>query len=150
MAVYPGKFRFWFRRFGRHIGAAAAVEFALIAPVLIAVLAGIIGYGLAMLDEMDLVNATRSGAQLALIDRSDTNAIEDAVVAATGLGITTADVTTTEFCECADGTSITCGLTCGDGSANRYFMTVTATFDHTLLLIGTTVTLTGQATVRTD
>ncbi|MEQ8665982.1 MAG: TadE/TadG family type IV pilus assembly protein [Rhodospirillales bacterium] len=128
---------------------AAAVEFAILAPVMIVAFSGIVGYGMALLDEMDLVSATRSGAQLALIDSSDTSAIQNAVVAATGLGITTSDVTTTEFCECADGSTVTCGLTCSDGSDNRYFMTITATFDHTIFLIGNTVTLTGSTTVRT-
>lgn len=138
------------RRFGRAAGGAAAVEFALLAPVLVVVLSGIVGYGLAMFDKIDLVSATRAGAQLALIDSSDTSAIENAVVGATGLGITAADVSTTEYCECLDGSTITCGATCGDGSDNRHFMTITATFDHTLLLIGNTVTLTGETTVRTQ
>ncbi len=136
------------RRAHADAGGAAAVEFALLAPVLVVVISGIAGYGLAMFDKLDLVAATRAGAQLALIDSSDTNAIENAVVAATGLNITTADVTTNSFCECLDGTTITCGLTCADGSDNRTFMTITASFDHTVLLIGNTISLTGQTTVR--
>lgn len=138
------------RRMPKDTRGAAAVEFALLSPVLVAVFCGIVGYGMVMLDEMDLVSATRAGAQLALIDSSDTGAIRTAVADASGLGISTADVTATQSCECADGTSITCGLTCGDGSSNRYFMTVTATYDHTLLLIGNTVTLTGQSIIRTQ
>lgn len=129
---------------------AAAIEFALIAPVILVALTGIVNYGLAMFDKMQMQSAARSGAQLALLDAGDTAAIKQAVVDSTNLGITTSDVTTTQFCECANATIITCGNTCSDGSTNRYFMTVTATYNHTLLLLGTTVALTGSATVRTQ
>jgi len=135
-------------RFARHAGGAAAVEFALLAPVLVVILSGIVGYGLAMFDKIDLVSASRAGAQFALIDSSDTSAIRNAVRDATGLDIASGNVTITEYCECLDASTVACGGTCGDGSDNRYFMTITATYDHTLLLIGNTVTLTGETTVR--
>lgn len=118
--------------------------------VLSAVFIGLADYGLAMFEKMELTSAARSGAQVALIDSSDTNAIKQAVVSSTNLDITTADVTTSQSCECADGTSISCGGTCGDGSTNRYFFTVTATENYTLLLVPTTMTLIGSATVRTQ
>jgi len=128
---------------------AAAVEFALILPIIAAFFLGITNYGLATFDKMELTSAARAGAQLALLDSSNSAAIKQAVVDSTNLSLTTGNVTTSEVCECADGSSITCGSTCGDGSSNRYYYTVNATYDHALLLLGTTITLTGSATVRT-
>ena len=129
---------------------AAAVEFAILVPVILAALTGIVNFGLVMFDKMELVSAARAGAQLALIDRTDTTGIAQAVVASTNLSLTTSDVTTTEFCECADGTTVTCGTTCVDASSNRYFMTISASYNHTLLLLGTTMSLTGSTTIRTQ
>ena len=131
----------------------AAVEFALLVPILLALFMGLASYGLAMFEKMELTSAARAGAQVALIDTSDIAAIQEAVVAATNNSdITTADVTVTESCQCSDGTppSGGCGTSCGDGGTNRYFYTITATEDYTLLLFPTTITLTGTAIFRTQ
>ncbi|MCH7833250.1 MAG: pilus assembly protein, partial [Proteobacteria bacterium] len=45
---------------------AAAVEFAIIVPVLATAVIGIANYGLVTFDKMELVNAARAGAQLAI------------------------------------------------------------------------------------
>jgi len=134
----------------RSTRAAAAVEFAIFLPIISAFLLGIVNYGLATFDKMELTSAARAGAQWALLDSSDTTAIKQAVVDSTNLSLTTSDVTTSTACECADGSSVTCGATCGDGSSNRYYLTVTASVDHSLLLLGTSITLTSSATVRTQ
>lgn len=128
---------------------AAAVEFALLVPVVLAALTGIVNYGLAMYNKMELMGAVRAGAQVALIDYTNTTAIAQAVVDSTNAGISISDVTTTQFCECADGSTVTCGSTCADSSANRYFMTISATQNFTLLLLGTTVSLSASTTIRT-
>lgn len=128
----------------------AALEFAIIMTVVSAVFIGIADYGLAMFEKMELTSAARAGAQIALIDTSDTAAIEAAVVAATNSSITTDDVTTSTTCECATTPHPdACGDTCEDGSANRYYFTVTATEDYSLMITGTTISLTGSATIRT-
>jgi Flp pilus assembly protein TadG len=129
---------------------AAAVEFALLVPVLATVFIGLANYGLATFERMELESAARAGAQMALIDTSSTSTIQQVVVDSTNADIATTDVTVTESCKCADGTTVTCGNTCGDGSTNQYYMTITATESYTLLLIPTTLTLTGTATVRTE
>jgi len=129
---------------------AAAVEFAIMVPVIAAVLVGLADYGMAMFDKMELTSAARAGAQMALLDSSSSSVIKQVVVDSTDIGITTSDVTITESCECADGTTVTCGVTCSDSSANRYYYAVNVSYDHTLLITGTTITLTGSATVRTQ
>jgi Flp pilus assembly protein TadG len=132
--------------FARSTRAAAAVEFAILVPVIAALLTGIANYGLAMFDKIELIGAARADVQYALLDASDTTAIANSVVDAANLSITTSDVTTTEFCEDDAGDS----ATCGDADATRAYMTVSVSDDFTLLILGTTITLTGTATVRTE
>jgi len=130
---------------------AAAVEFALIIPVVLAALTGIANYGLAMYNKMELVGAARAGAQQAIIDRTDTTAIKNAVVNSSNVGITSADVTTTESYLCADGTVVSLSTdTCVNNDPLQYFMTVTANQNFTLLLLGTTISLSGSVKVRTQ
>ncbi len=127
---------------------AAAVEFAIISPVMLAALAGIGDYGVTVFEKMELVSAARSGAQMALDDYTDTAAIKQTVADATNAGISTGDVTTTTFCECDDGTSLSsCSDSCGTANV-KYFMTITATKTHNLIFLGTPITLTGSTTVR--
>ena len=131
--------------------AAAAVEFALIVPVILAALTGLAGFGLVVYQNMQLTNAAQAGAQLAVIDSSNPTAIETAVVNATSLPITSANVVITEFCECADGSAAACGSTCPlDGRTARGMLTVTVTMDADILFWGGAVTLTQSATVRTQ
>lgn len=134
----------WIARLARCRRGAAAVEFGLLVPVLLVIMLGIVNYGLVMFNKMELVSAARSGVQLALADYTDTSAIKDAVVNATNLGLVTNDVTTTQFCECG-GTTITCGDT---SCTNEIYMTITASKDFTLLLVSTTLNLSGSATIR--
>ena len=134
----------WIARLARCRRGIAAVEFGLLVPVLLVLMLGIVNYGLVMFNKMELVSAARSGAQLALADYTDTSAIKDAVVNATSLSLDASDVTTTQFCECS-GTSITCGdTTC----TNEIYMTITVSDDFTLLLVSTTLSLSGSTTVR--
>ena len=135
-----------FGRLRQDRDGAAAVEFAILVPVIAAILTGVANYGLATFDKMELTSAARAGAQYALLDATDTAAIATAVVNSTNLSITASDVTTTQFCEDSAGAA----ATCGDASATRTYMTVSVTEDFTLLLLGTSISLTGSATVRTD
>ena len=119
--------------FSRARDGVAAIEFALLTPVIVVMLTGLISFGFVVYQKMEMTNAAHSGVQLALVDSSNISAIQDAVVASTNLGITTADVNVTEFCECADGSAVTCGSACGDGSNNRHFLTIDISMNATLL-----------------
>ncbi len=131
---------------------AAAVEFALMATVIAAMLTGIANYGMAQFDKMELESAARAGAQMALKDRTDTTAIENAAVNATNLSITTNDVSTSESYNCNDETTITNPSTdtCADGDPIQYYMTVTVSETFTLLILGTDIALSESAKVRTQ
>jgi Flp pilus assembly protein TadG len=123
----------------------------LVTPVLLILILGIVDYGRAMFDKMELLSAVRSGAQLALAETTlNTTHVTNAVVAATNSSITSSDVTTTEFCECADGSTITCGGTCADASDNRYFLTITASMSFDAFYLATPLTLSESVTIRTQ
>ncbi len=131
---------------------AAAVEFALMATVIAAMLTGIANYGMAQFDKMELESAARAGAQMALKDRTDTTAIENAAINATNLTLNANDtIELTPSCWCADvDASATCGVTCTNGDPTQYFMTVTVKETFTLLILGTTINLSESAKVRTQ
>ncbi len=131
---------------------AAAVEFALMATVIAAMLMGIANYGMAQFDKMELESAARAGAQMALKDRTDTTAIKNAAVNATNLSITTNDVSTSESYNCNDETTITNPSTdtCADGDPIQYYMTVTVSETFTLLILGNDIALSESAKVRTQ
>ena len=137
---------------------AAAVEFAIIVPVLATAVIGIANYGLVTFDKMELVNAARAGAQLAIANgdnssSADLTAIKTAVVASVSAGanLTTANVTTTPACQCTDESTITCGDVCTvvDAELSQYFMTVTVEHEFVLLLLPGDITVTGRVKVRT-
>jgi len=73
-------------------------EFALVLPVFLLVLTGIIDFGLLLYSRMTVINATREGARAAVTQIKDPLGIpaivQNAVVGAdTGLGLTTGSVT---------------------------------------------------------
>ena len=139
---------------------AAAVEFALLIPVIAAGIIGVANYGLVVFDKMEMLSALRSGAQLAIYNRTNststqTDAIKSAVVASasTGLGLSTAEVTATESCFCLDisnnSSSATCGSSCTGGDPTQYYMTVAITNKNFPLLIAGSINLSGSVKVRT-
>ena len=68
--------------------AAAAVEFAFIAPVLFTVVLGIIEFGRAMMVLEILNNAARSGCRAAVLSGSDNSAVDTAITSGlSGSGI---------------------------------------------------------------
>ena len=139
---------------------AAAVEFALLIPVIAAGIIGVANYGLVVFDKMEMLSALRAGAQLAVFNRTnststETDAIKAAVVASasTDLGLSTAEVAATESCFCLDvndnSSSATCGSSCSGGDPTQYYMTVSITNKNFPLLIAGSIDLSGLVKVRT-
>lgn len=137
------------RRFSSDDRGASAVEFAMIAPVMVIMLTGLLDYALAALHRMELESAARSGAQYAMIDSSDTSVIETTVQNSTNLDVADMTVTITEFCECSDGSSVDCSGTCVSGDVRGY-MQISASYDYSPFILPGTMTLTGESTIRTQ
>ncbi len=70
---------------------AAAVEFALLLPLLVMLVFGLIDFGRAINAQITLTQAAREGARALALGQTDWQ--QRTVDAATGLGLTTADVT---------------------------------------------------------
>lgn len=65
---------------------AAAVEFALLLPLLLLLVFGIIDFGRALNAQITLTQAAREGARLAALGDADANVVSGTRAAATGLG----------------------------------------------------------------
>ncbi|NQU59495.1 MAG: pilus assembly protein [Rhodospirillales bacterium] len=136
---------------------AAAVEFALLVPIIMFGLTGVADYGMGTFRRMELASAARSGSQYAIYNGTNTTAanitaIQDVVVASTNAGLTTADVAAVESYACDDGTSISDPSTdtCADSGSIQYYMTITITQTYTYLLWAGTKNFSITVKVRTS
>ncbi len=142
----------------------AAVELAMMAPVLLLILLTIIDFGRVMYFYMGVVGAARAGAQYGSQSTSmaaDTAGMISAALANAPQGITMNTPTASEICQCANGTVLSCGppLTASGGGAipsgcsdiRIYVKVQTSGTFQTLFnyyLIPNTVNLTGLSQMR--
>lgn len=119
------------------------VEFALVLPVLLILLFGVIQFGIVLHDYLTLTDAVRVGAREAAVSRNDPSAIADVQArvarAASGVDVSKLDVT----------------ITPGDSStwAPGGDVSVEATYPYDIDLLGFTVKsgfLTSKATERVE
>jgi Flp pilus assembly protein TadG len=80
-------------RNARRDRGATAVEFALLLPVLLLLVFGIIDFGRALNAQITLTQAAREGARLAALGQSQSNVVSRTQAAATGLSSVTVTVT---------------------------------------------------------
>jgi Flp pilus assembly protein TadG len=130
---------------------SVAVSTALIAPVLILMMCGVVDLGRATYDATSLTGAVRVGAQYALRFPNDKAGIKQAVQSASTLsGTVVADPV--QFCECPDGTSSSCTTSsCGTATLRR-FVRVSATLPFSKIMPSSSIvvpsTLSAEAVVR--
>ncbi len=137
---------------------AAAVEFALLAPVLVSLIGGLTDYGLSLRCEGLLAGAVASGAQYAFVVGSSitATAVKQMVQGSSTLTGISATVTGPAL-YCVSGSpaalvTAIAGQTCSDGTAPGTYVIISATYVYTQLLpqLSTYMnpTLTQTATVR--
>lgn len=143
------------RILGRLLASArgsVAVELGLLAPVAAVMLVGMFEFTGAYEQGMDLATAARAGAQYAIIYPTDTTGIQNAVIDSGAISPTNLTVTVKQFCECPDGTSITCTSTCSGGVQNDVYMQVALSQPAKSLLTSTGLmsgrTVSASATLR--
>lgn len=130
----------WIGQVGHRQGGQSMVEFALVTPLFVLFLVGMLDFGQAFFQYNQLVNGVREGARVATYDQS-TTAISNAVISTTTLGLTTSDITITCY---ASGTSTTksCAtLAIGDDvkvAATKIFQPFTPKI---IALLGSSITL---------
>lgn len=131
-----------------------AVEFALVAPVFILLVAGLVDYGMAARNRAILDAAARGGMQQLIDDWTDTSGAEStadtlaAAVGDSGTPVITVDVS----CRCGDGLAVDCSTgSCTTGSVRRYG-SVAITMDHITMIpwpgIDETVALSALSSAR--
>jgi Flp pilus assembly protein TadG len=133
----------------------AAIEFGLIAPFLLILLAGTVEIGFTIWQQMAVYAAAEAGAGYAIKSGWNAAAISSAVVNATDETSITASPAPVEFCGCpaASGvTTVVCTATCTGGSTPSIYVKVSAAIPHPVILsdLGLPIpaTLTATATVR--
>lgn len=114
-----------FRRFLNATGATAAVEFALVLPILASIAVTLPDVGNLASGDMNMEAAVRASAQYAMNGGSD-------MATARAIGMSswtskpdTAALTTSKACLCG-AVGATCGQICQDGSLPVTYVTVTA------------------------
>jgi Flp pilus assembly protein TadG len=107
----------------------ALVEFAVMLPLILLLLAGVLDYTLVMRTAISVADAARAGAQYGSSsagNASDTLGMQNAALNAApdvhGLTATAAKV-----CKCSDGTAASCGGGCSSGPVRVYAQVTAST-----------------------
>jgi Flp pilus assembly protein TadG len=115
---------------------ASAVEFAIMLPLLMTLVAGLCDFGLAMFTGIQVQQAAQAGAEYALL-KGDSNlgAIQTAEQNATifGSAITAGTPAVAYYCMSDLTTAVTSTTTCSGETAGKY-VTVTASKTYTTLI----------------
>jgi len=143
--------------FGRERGTAgtAAVEFAVLASLLVLLMAAITDLGMAFYRGIQVRNAAQAGAAYAMAKGYNASSIANAIQNATTFSQITASPAPTQLCGCpttAGITTATCGSICAGGSTAGTYVTASAAGSYTTLisypLFPNTFNFAVQATVR--
>jgi Flp pilus assembly protein TadG len=117
---------------------SVAAEFALVAPIIILIAAGIVDFGTLATRSAVLAATTRIGAEYARLYPADTKGIQSSMQNSTSFTpALTFPAGFPQSCECDDGTSIACTESCatnGRPGPNRVFITITASQAFTPLV----------------
>lgn len=128
--------RFLARLAGDQSGVAA-VELALIAPVLTLMMVAVTDIGLGVYRKMQVEDAAQVGVQYAIRNGFDATDISNAVIRATNSSAITASPAPVTFCGCATGSGInavSCGNTCTGGALAGTYTTVSAQATYSTIL----------------
>lgn len=133
---------------------AAAVEFALISPIVAIVILGVADFGILTLKTTQVSSATRAGIQFVMTDPTDyaTN-ISTVVTSSTNLDADNMTVTTSEGCRClGDMTAVDCDTDTCSGNAPPKYVTITTTYTHDMIMgypgVDNPYTVTRTAVIR--
>lgn len=124
----PNGWRYIRASFGG-VGSVAA-EFALVAPMIFMITAGIVDFGLLTTKTAALAGATRIGAEYARLYPADTTGIQNVMQNSMSFSPPlTFPASFSQSCECDDQTSIACTESCakvGRRGPNRVFIRISA------------------------
>jgi Flp pilus assembly protein TadG len=135
--------------------AGAAVELAIITPVLLLMGIGIFDFGEAIYVKTEVQKAAQVGAQYALVHGFDAASLSKAVTAATTVTGVSATPSPNQFCGCATSTGVSevdCKSKCSGGIAPGTYVTVSAIGSYQAMisypLMPKSFSFSAQSTVR--
>jgi pilus assembly protein CpaE len=115
---------------------AAAIEFAIIAPVLALFILGLIDLGLGFAAQMSVSQAAQSGSYYALLKGYDTANIASAIQNASNA--TNISGSSSQSCGCPTSSggvaSAACGSSCPNGQTAGTYVTVSAQYQYSTIL----------------
>ena len=151
------RLRAFFGPRGEATAGAAAIELAIIAPVIVLALICTFDLGLGIYRSMQVESAAQAGAEYAIARGYSADGVTRAVANATSFTGVAANPAPFQFCGCAAAsgvTAITCGQTCPDGTAAGTYVTVSAQGTYNTFLpypmFPSAYTFAAQSTVRTQ
>lgn len=115
----------------------AAIEFAIIGPVIVIALICTCDLGLAIYHDMQVESAADAGAEYAALYGYDATKISNAVIASTSGFTINASPAPVQSCDCPTNggvTQVTCGNTCADGTLAGTYVTVSAAGTYTTII----------------
>ena len=127
------------------------VEVALIAPVIIVMILGVVNFGFMLQQDLAVADSARAGAAYALTWGNQTRTSQMAAVATVAAGsIPSYQAAATNFCTCGPGgTAISCTSSCSSYGQPTMYAQVTATATLPVLLgTGTGIPVSSVARVR--
>jgi Flp pilus assembly protein TadG len=131
----------------------AAIEFALVLPLLLLLFSGVINFGLILANKNQLNDVVSAGMLFAFGNSSVPLVVTTAMTAST-TNLSPLSVTATPFCQCVDGSNPGCTKRCPDGSVVATYLTLTATSQVDLIALDFVLTnpfvTTVTGTVRTQ
>lgn len=141
--------------FVRDRKGAAAVEFALIAPLLAMMIILTVDLGMGIFSKMQVEDAAQAGAQYAIIHGFDSSAISSVVTNATSNSGISSSPAPVQFCGCPSAAGITaasCSGVCSTGNAPGTYVTVSAQGTYSTLvnysIVPSSYTFNAQSTAR--
>jgi Flp pilus assembly protein TadG len=150
-----GLLRFSWRFAARDRRGIAAVEFAVLLPVLVLMAVCTMDLGLAVYTKMRVQESAQAGSDYAILHGFDVSAVSSAVANAGDLSGLTATPAPAQFCGCPGSsgvTSATCDSTCPNGNPVGKYISASATVVyHTLMtypIIPAQYTFASTSTVR--
>jgi Flp pilus assembly protein TadG len=114
----------FFKTYIRQCRASVAVEFSLIAPILIMLLAGTVDVGFYVTERMEVQNTAHAVAEYVSLMQDDANA-QTVAEESYGRNIEGLTVNSDFFCECADGVAMECPTVCGGQDYQRRYVRIT-------------------------
>ncbi len=117
-------------RSGSRERGAAALEFALVAPVLILMIMGMVDFGMVVNAQAVVANGARDGARVASLNGSEANARSAALKSTSSLGGTAPTVAVQCFTDITAATACT-GANYDAAKAAGYIVRVTVTYSYT-------------------